>query len=311
MVPSIKISVQAEPRDVDSWLALACRLESRGFHALLAGDHPGAGASPWPALGAAAAVTRTLNLGTYVLQAGVRDPVQAASDAATLDLLAPGRVLFGLGAGHTFRKWEAAGSVRPSVRDRVGRLVEFVDVVARLLDGDTVTLQGRYLRLVDARLEELPVGGDRIALVVGGGNPEVLRIAAERARVVALSGLARTLPDGHRHEVRWSPEALQAQLQLVRTAGAHRTAPPEIEALVQVVTISEDRRGSLTELSERVPRASPGDLAATPFVLIGTPEEMAEQLMRQAEQIGITRYVVREAALDSIELVLPLLGALQ
>jgi hypothetical protein len=59
-VPPIKISLQAEPRDVASWLALARRLESAGFQALLMGDHPGSGASPWPALGAAAAVTTSL-----------------------------------------------------------------------------------------------------------------------------------------------------------------------------------------------------------------------------------------------------------
>lgn len=90
-MPSIKVSVQAEPRDLESWLSLARRLEAGGFEALLMGDHPGAGASPWPALGSAAAVTSTLKLGTNVLQAGVREPVQTAADAATLDILAPGR----------------------------------------------------------------------------------------------------------------------------------------------------------------------------------------------------------------------------
>ena len=77
--------MQAGPRDLDSRLSLSRRLETNGFHALLMGDHPDSGASPWPALGAAAAVTQTLQLGTYVLQAGVREPVHASSDAATLE----------------------------------------------------------------------------------------------------------------------------------------------------------------------------------------------------------------------------------
>jgi alkanesulfonate monooxygenase SsuD/methylene tetrahydromethanopterin reductase-like flavin-dependent oxidoreductase (luciferase family) len=97
----IAVSVQAVPTDLRSWLALARRLESAGFHGLLMGDHPGSGASPWPALGSAAAVTQTLRLGTYVVQAGVREPMHVAADAATLDTLAPGRVVLGLGAGHT------------------------------------------------------------------------------------------------------------------------------------------------------------------------------------------------------------------
>jgi len=115
-VPEIAVSVQAEPTDLGSWLTLARRLESAGFHGLLLGDHPGSGASPWPALGSAAAVTSTLMLGSYVVQAGVREPVHVAADAATLDLLAPGRVRLGIGAGHTPREWENLGRRRPAPR---------------------------------------------------------------------------------------------------------------------------------------------------------------------------------------------------
>jgi alkanesulfonate monooxygenase SsuD/methylene tetrahydromethanopterin reductase-like flavin-dependent oxidoreductase (luciferase family) len=94
-VPDIAVSVQAAPADLQSWRTLARRLESAGFRALLLGDHPGSWASPWPALGSAAAVTQILKLGTYVVQAGVREPMHVA-DAATLDILAPGRVLLGI-----------------------------------------------------------------------------------------------------------------------------------------------------------------------------------------------------------------------
>jgi probable F420-dependent oxidoreductase len=304
---AIKVSVQAEPRDIDSWSSLARRLESSGFEALVMGDHPGAGASPWPALGAAAAVTATLKLGTYVLQCGVREPVQAAADAATLDMLAPGRVLFGLGAGHTFREWEATGRSRPSPADRAGRLAEFVDAVARLLDGETVTTDGRYMRLVDAFLEDLPVAG-RVRLVVGGGNPQVLRVAAARADVVALSGLGRTRPDGHRHEVRWASADLDAQLNVVHEESERCGTAPEIEALVQVVTVTNDRPHALADLSERLQGVPVDDLGLTPFALVGTVEEMAAQLGRQAEQLGITRYVVREPAIDPITQVLSLIN---
>lgn len=241
---SIKLSVQAEPRDIDSWLSLARRLESAGFEALLVGDHPGSGPSPWPALGAAAAVTTTLKLGTYVLQAGVRNPLQAAADAATLNVLAPGRVLFGLGAGHTFREWEVTGRQRPTPADRVGRLVEFVDVVARLLDGEAVTVEGHYLRLVDARLEGVLDGARSVRLVVGGGSRAVLRLAATRAEVVALSGLGRTLPDGYRHDVRWSNADLGVQLRVIREESERVGITSEIEALVQNVTVTDDRRWS-------------------------------------------------------------------
>ena len=303
---SIAVSVQAAPTDLRSWLALARRLESAGFHGLLMGDHPGSGASPWPALGSAAAVTQTLRLGTYVVQAGVREPMHVAADAATLDTLAPGRVLLGLGAGHTPREWADIGQDRPRPRQRAERLAEFVEAVAALLRGRTVTQDGRYLTLRGSRLEDLPAGG-RVRLAVGGGHPLVLRAAARHAAVVALSGLGRTLPDGHHHEVRWSRAELDGQLQLVRDEAQQAGNSPVIEALVQSVEVTGNRTAALEEISARIPGALPEDVARTPFLLIGSHEEMAAQLRAQAEELGITSYVVREQAVPALERVLALI----
>ena len=66
-VAVVTIGIQASPRDIASWTALARRAEASGFHALLIGDHPGSGPSPWPSLGPAAATTTTLNLLLHAL----------------------------------------------------------------------------------------------------------------------------------------------------------------------------------------------------------------------------------------------------
>ncbi len=306
-MPDIDVSVQAEPTDLQSWLALARRLESAGFRGLVMGDHPGSGASPWPALGCAAAVTDSLRLGTCVIQAGVREPMQVAADAATLDLLAPGRVLLGLGAGHTPREWEDLGRSRPSPRERAERLVEFVETVAELLKGGTVTRESAHLTLRGSRLEGLPAGNS-VRLAVGGGNPEVLRVAARRADIVGLSGLGRTLPDGHYHEARFLSAHLQRQLRLVREEAQRAGNEPVIEALVQHVTVTQDRATKLAEISEKMPGVSPEDVAQTPFLLVGTHEQLAAQLLTQAAQLGITSYVVRESAVPAMECVLALLN---
>jgi probable F420-dependent oxidoreductase len=302
-VPDITVSVQAEPADLTSWLALARQLEASGFRGLLAGDHPGSGAAPMPALGAAAAVTHTLALGTYVIQAGVREPMHVAADAATLDLLAPGRVVLGIGAGHTPREWSDIGSQRPAPRERAERMAEFVEAVSRLLRGETVTLDGRHLALRDSLLDGLPVGG-RVRLAVGGGHPQILRAAARHADVVALSGLGRTLPDGHHHEARWTQTDLRGQLQLVQDEANRAGRMPVVEALVQAVVVTGDRAAAIKELSGRVAGASAEDIARTPFVLVGSHEQMAHQLVAQAEDLGITSYVVREPAVPDLERVL-------
>lgn len=305
----IRVGVQAEPRDGRSWLDLARQVEALGFDALLMGDHPGSGASPWPALGAAAAVTSRLRVGTYVLQCGVREPVHIAADAASLDGLAPGRVVLGLGAGHTPVEWEDVGRRRPGAADRVTRLAEVLEVVVRLLAGESVTLQGRHVQVHGARLANLPVGSD-VTVLVGGGNPDLLRLAAQRADVIALSGLGRTLPDGHRHEVRWTEADLQRQLGLVRDAVAAAGRAPVLDALVQRAVVTDDRRPVLQEIARELVASSvtTEDLAVTPHLLVGTHEEMAEQLVRQAQCWGFTRYVVREPAVPDVAPVLALLA---
>lgn len=216
-------------------------------------------------------------------------------------------MLFGLGAGHTFAEWEVTGRSRPAAGDRVGRLVEFIDAVSRLLNGETVTIDGRYLHLVRARLDGLPTAG-WVRLVIGGGHRQILQVAAGRADVVALSGLGRTLSDGHRHRVRWTPAHLDSMLNVVWVESRRLGTTPEIEALVQVVTVTSNRAEVLAELAERLPGATPDDLAQTPFLLVGSIEQMAQQLARQAQQLGITRYVVREPAVDTAEQFLPLLA---
>ena len=307
MVTDIAVGVQAEPGELGSWLALARRVESAGFCALLMGDHPGSGVSPWPALGSAAAVTTTLKLGTYVIQAGVRQPMHVAADAASLDVLAPGRVVLGIGAGHTPREWYDIGEQRPAPGDRAGRLAEFADAVAALLNGETVTRHGRYLSLRGSRLDGLPATG-RVRLVVGGGHPAVLRAAARHADVVGLSGLGRTLPDGHHHQVRWSAADLHRQLQLVGEEAELARTAPVIEALVQQVTVTGDRAARIQQIADSIPGASAADIAGTPFLLIGSYEQMAAQLLAQAGEYGITSYVVREPAVPHIERVLALLA---
>jgi len=251
-------------------------------------------------------VTRTLTLGTYVTQAGVREPVHVAADAATLDILAPGRVRLGLGAGHTPREWQDLGRARPAPGERAGRLAEFAEVTARLLRGETVTHEGRYLTLRGSRLDGLPAGG-RVRLAVGGGHPEVLRAAARHADVVGLAGLGRTLADGHHHEARWSAADLRCQLRLVREEARRAGNAPVIEALVQSVVATEDREAAIQQVSRGIAGASADDVAHAPFVLIGTHAAMAAQLRAQAEEYGITGYVVREPAVADLEHVLRLL----
>ncbi len=80
-------------------------------------------------MAAATSVTTTLRLGTYVLNAGIRDALLIAADTATLDVVSAGRAEVGIGAGHTPAEWEMTGRTRPTAADRVRHLIDVAGAV--------------------------------------------------------------------------------------------------------------------------------------------------------------------------------------
>lgn len=297
---SVCVSVQADPRDRASWLALAARVEQAGFDGLYVGDHPGSGPAPFVALAAAAAVTERIQLGTCVLNAGMWDPVALASEVATLDVVSEGRAVLGVGAGHTPQEWTASGRPYPSPGARVDRMVELVGATQRLLRGETVSHRGTHFTLVDASLAEpLPVR-DPVPLMVGGTGTRVLRFAAQHADVVGVTGLGRTLADGHRHEVDWSPSGLARIVDVVRSATEASGRRPQLEALVQHVEVTDDGPAVAARLAAHVPGASVDDLLNAPFVWIGTIERIREKIHEHRVTLGIERYVVRAPAVTQV-----------
>jgi probable F420-dependent oxidoreductase len=295
----IAFAVQAQPQDAASWAALARRAESDGFEALTVADHPGLTASPFVALAAAASATTTIRLGTYVANCGVREPVQLASDVATLDLLSNGRALLGLGAGHTPAEWTMSGRAYPVPAARVARLIETAQVVTRLLAGERVTLHGAAMRIDDAVLEA-PRPHSRVPLLVGGGNRALLQFAAQTADIVAMSGLGRTLADGHRHEVRWREADVEAIVDIVREHARARPRPPRLDALVQHVELTDDRDTVADRLCGLAPGLEPASVLACPFVLIGTEAQLVDEVGAHAARWGIDRFTVRADAMAPI-----------
>lgn len=298
--PQIELSVQASPTDQASWAELARRCESIGCRALLVSDHPGTGPSPFVALAAAASVTSTLRLGSYVVNAGVRDPLLLASEVATLDVVSDGRADLGIGAGHTPAEWAMTGRTRPPPAERIQSLIRVTTVVRELLAGRTVPADG-VGALTDVRLSGPRPVQEPVPVLVGGGNPTLLRWGGAHADAVGLSGLGRTLPDGHAHTVSWSPEQLDGHVALVREGAAGTgIAVPPLEALVQQVKLTDDRESAARPLA-RESGLPVDDLLGVPYVLIGTIAQIAEQLGDARERWGITRWVVRRDALEAAE----------
>lgn len=262
------------------------------------------------ALSAAAAVTETVNLGALVMNLGVREPFDLASDIATVDLMSGGRAVLGVGAGHNPAEWSYYGRSRPGVGGRIDRVIEVTDAALALLAGETVTVDGSHVRLRGAVMDRpRPVRG-AIPLLVGGSNRRLLRYAATKADIISLSGLGRTLPDGYSHQVRWDAASIDSQLELIRDATpAGRT--PLLEALVQRVELTDDAEAVAASMLEELeqPGITPAELLAAPYLMIGTAKEIATSIRRNAVHRGIGGYAVRAPALDDLEQIRAALAA--
>src|SRR3984893_18498034 len=139
------------------WAEKARKLEDLGYSTLTVPDHLTDFFAPMPALISAAEATKSLRVGTNVLNNDFRHPVLVAREAATVDLLTEGRLQLGLGAGHMLSEYEQAGLGFDAGGTRVERLTEAVTLIKGLLKGEPVTLAGQHYRVTGAALVPPPV----------------------------------------------------------------------------------------------------------------------------------------------------------
>jgi len=160
------------------YAAMALAAEEAGFDSIWVGDHylyrgdgrPERG--PWEAwtlLAGLATVTRRVRLGPLVACLNFHPPAVLAKIAATVDELSGGRLVVGMGAGWNRTEFDAFGL---AFDHRASRFEEAFEIVRRLLDGERVTVTGRWSRARDAVL--LPKPARRPTLMVGSTGPRVL-----------------------------------------------------------------------------------------------------------------------------------------
>jgi probable F420-dependent oxidoreductase len=267
----------------------ALRAEVAGFDIFQLGDHVGMEPSPLVGLAAAAAATSRIRLGTLVLNNDLRHPVLLAQELATLDLVSDGRLEVGLGAGHSFTEYSALGLTFDPPRTRKERLAESVEILRSLLDGQSTSWQGRHYTLENAttirpRQEHVPI-------LVGVNGKTALAHAARHADVVAPTMLGRTLPDGQHHDVRWQSSRLDQTIASIRDA-ARCPHSVVLHALVQGVVVTEDRTRAAEEIARRM-GIDVSDALETPFLCLGTHDEMARHLLTCRQRWGIEYYTVR------------------
>ena len=290
-----RFGFQVAECSADELRSSARNAEHAGFDVMHTWDHVVDGWSPLTPLMAVADCTTTLRVCPLVLNNDFHHPVHLAQELASLDHLSGGRLEVGIGAGHSFTEYEAIGQAFDPPALRKARLAESVEILRRLLDGESVTYEGEHYRLDNVRT--LRSRQDHVPLLVGVNGKPALAHAARHADIIGLTMLGRTLNDGQHHEVRWEAERLDATVAHIREQAGDRWEQLELNVLVQAVVTTSNRRTAAEAQAKRARGAlSVDDALATPFLALGTHDEIAEHLLACRDRWGISYFSVRDIA---------------
>jgi F420-dependent oxidoreductase-like protein len=146
-------------------------------------------------LGAIAARTERVNLGTLVTGVTYRNPAILAKIVTTLDVISRGRAFLGIGAAWFDVEHEALGVDFPPVKERMDRLEEAIKICRAMFLGERPTFDGTYYRTVDAINVPPPIRTGGPPIMVGGqGEKRTLRIMAEYAEMANFTSGYDELP---------------------------------------------------------------------------------------------------------------------
>ena len=243
-----------------SWQDRVRKAESLGYDVLQVPDHLGM-AAPFPALVAAADVT-SMRLGTYVLNAGVLSPAYLARDVADVYRLTDGRLELGLGAGYVPAEFEAVGAPFGTGGERLRELEKTLTATRALLAAEAD--------------KPLP------PVMLSGSGERMIRLGGREADIFSFSVMAGLAPGT-------APEdALARRVRVLREAAGDRIDDVELNLFVAAVGASAD------EVDLTIIRNASGldddQLVQVPGVLIGSPLEIADRLLRYREMFG-TSYI--------------------
>ncbi|WP_431931704.1 LLM class flavin-dependent oxidoreductase [Nonomuraea jabiensis] len=171
-------------QDLSALIEQARLAEELGFDSVWAGDSPVTRprADALMMLAAVAATTNRITLGTAVLLPALRHPLLLAHQLATLDGIADGRLIVGMGGGfahpNTEAQFEALGV---GFKRRISRMEESIDIMRRLWTGETVSHQGGHFAFHDVTLAPKPVQAGGPPIWLPGSGERALRRAARMA----------------------------------------------------------------------------------------------------------------------------------
>ena len=283
-----------------SWTDTAKFAEQQGYSSLLVPDHFHGQYGPMTALAAAAAVTTELKVGALVFGNDYRHPIMLAKEMATLDHIAEGRVEFGIGAGWMRTDYDQTGMTYDRPGLRIERMVESLQIIKRCWQEGSFDFAGEHYQIDGYDGLPLPYTPGGPPVIIGGGGPRMLGVAAEHADIVAITANLRAGEVGADAISDSMPEAYDAKLARVGEVLGDRLDDTEINSLAMNTTITDDRDGAL-EFFAGMFGAPKEHVAQTPALIVGSVDEIVETLRERRDRWGFNYVVVQQNGGQGLE----------
>lgn len=275
---------------------LAVKVEDLGYAELFSSDHIAGGGltnlDPFLPLLSAAEATTTLRFGPLVLNNEFHNPALLARTAASFDLLTDGRLILGLGTGYMQEEHDAADIPLRAPGPRVTRFGESVSALRSLLDTGAVHCQGEHITMSIEDLGSRPAQAP-VPILIGGHGKRVVSIAARKADIFQFTGLTHDPKTGKPSPGGFDRSSVATRHRWLAEAAGDRYATLEISSLVQQTTVGDGAATASSAVADRL-GTDPSIIDDTPFLLIGSVDQVAEKLHRLRDDFGIHHIVSRD-----------------
>ena len=281
------------------WIAAAeaaKNFESLGYDSLWVCDHLYGPQSPqlpileaWSMVSAIAAITERVEIGTLVTPVGMRNAAQLGKTIASIDNIAGGRIIAGLGAGWMPREFTDFGVPFLSTGDRLGQLAETVELLRRMWgDEEEVSYDGQFIKADHVVCQPKPPR--RVPILIGGAGEQVtLKITAREADI--WNNLA-----GFQPELEHKVGVLKRHCDKIGRDFSEITVSQQC-----LVTISGDPKEAET-MADRAQKIFGGHMGDPkgPLAITGTVEQCCEKIQKHID-LGCTMFVMEFFGRETIE----------
>jgi F420-dependent oxidoreductase-like protein len=294
----------------DRWRRIVRATEDLGFESLWRSDHFFSLMGPrdrealetFVSLVHVAENSSRIRFGTLVCSMTFRHPSLLARMAAGVDQLSGGRFILGIGAGWNLPEHEAFGIPFPPLKERMDMLEEGARVIRALWGPDPSSLDGRFFRLKDARMNPKPAQSPAPLLVGGAGEKRTLRVVARYAdewNVPAMPldryGAKVEALERHCERAGRDPSTVTRSMMCAFLVGESEAA---LRARLRALKVVIPPLAALPEEGAAAALAARGWLA-------GTPAQVVEQI-GALEEAGLSRIMLQhhdQTDFEALELI--------